>query len=670
MKNSVFFIAGLMLLCTVLVFACRKKDFTSSQTLSSKQSTAKGFSELMASGTCISDYNAGNGYDSILKPTILGYHLQNHPYSLTNMQQAYYNLYGSTSGVTLTHKYVRFKPSTPAQLSALVDLDNDLFDHPLDYEVVQEGDYYDDGVTPAEEIPWLYAVVDIGFTAPAGISYEVLEQVHIPVLAAVENEAFRITSNPFDNSSCIEETLAESEASKIQPRYPSCVEGYHWDMILQRCVPDNCPPGYHWNMSVNDCVPDGPPPPTFTRQPSGTLRVRDNNNGTSTLRGIRNARVIAKNFLKVERTFTNTNGDFFLNKEFNKVRLFAEFENEQAIIRTLRKARIWQMLTPVKRDFGGLKGDLNNQNLVIEYNGNAKSKLARYWAAATAHNTVQEYRDFTSLQQTGNPPNHLKVLLTNWTLQGTSGAAPMFAKRGLGAPSDFITTFLISNLGGVAGGMQALVLYLESEVDVTAGYNRGGTTTTSDQLSETLFHEQTHAAHYNKVGNAWWTSFVNAELHEMIIGPLPYGDGNNSFSPIIALGESWAYHMGHFATDWKYGGTTGPFREQGIWYFNNNPIGGLSSNINLLEDFSPYRTNDPFYWIPQGLYYDLIDAHNEQRISGGPVDDNVSNYTNHEMFNALQTDILNLQDYRARLLQQTSNSTSPFVPNLFVQYGY
>jgi len=42
----------------------------------------------------------------------------------------------------------------------------------------------------------------------------------------------------------------------------------------------------------------------------------------------------------------------------------------------------------------------------------------------------------------------------------------------------------------------------------------------------------------------------------------PYGHGNNSNSPIIALGESWAYHMGHFLTSRKDGAASGGFDEQ------------------------------------------------------------------------------------------------------------
>jgi hypothetical protein len=202
-----------------------------------------------------------------------------------------------------------------------------------------------------------------------------------------------------------------------------------------------------------------------------------------------------------------------------------------------------------------------------------------------------------------------------------------------------------------------------------------------DQLSETLFHELTHAAHYNKVGKAWWTTFVNAELHEMIIGLSPYGDGNNSFSPIIALGESWAYHMGHFATDWKYGNNSGGAVEQGILY-GNGPIWengilvantGLNTHLNLLEDFSPNRKNvDPFWWIPQGLYYDLIDNRNDNfqfplRVQ---LDDQVSGYSNSKFFNALDTDITTLQDYRARLLSENSNDQATGVTAIFNYYGY
>ena len=58
---------------------------------------------------------------------------------------------------------------------------------------------------------------------------------------------------------------------------------------------------------------------------------------------------------------------------------------------------------------------------------------------------------------------------------------------------------------------------------------------------------------------------------------------------------------------------------------------------------------------PQGLFYDLRDVTNE---AGTPVLDQVSGYTNQQMFGAFQSNIYTLQDYRVKLLQTTTNSTS------------
>lgn len=104
-------------------------------------------------GYCWEDSEDGFLLDSILKPTILGARLIGNPYSVANMQQASRNLTNGIAGITENAWYVRFKPSNYSQLATLEDLDIDLFDYPLDYELIQEGDYYNDGVTPVEEIP-------------------------------------------------------------------------------------------------------------------------------------------------------------------------------------------------------------------------------------------------------------------------------------------------------------------------------------------------------------------------------------------------------------------------------------------------------------------------------------------------------------------------------------
>ncbi len=149
----------------------------------------------------------------------------------------------------------------------------------------------------------------------------------------------------------------------------------------------------------------------------------------------------------------------------------------------------------------------------------------------------------------------------------------------------------------------------------------------------------------------------------------------------IGLGESWAYYMGHVLTNTKYAPINMTVAEQGIRYQNSNifefqaftntfvsvATTGLNAHLNLLEDFSPVRANDPFRWIPQGLFYDLFDIRNE---TTNPVTDNVSNYTNQQMFDAIDSDITTITQYRQRLLQENNNNQSVQVTNLFAQYNY
>jgi hypothetical protein len=104
--------------------------------------------------------------------------------------------------------------------------------------------------------------------------------------------------------------------------------------------------------------------------------------------------------------------------------------------------------------------------------------------------------------------------------------------------------------------------------------------------------------------------------------------------------------MGHCLKNRNCGILSCNFGEQGKTYSNEIPVLVLNSNLNLLEDFNPQRTADPFRWIPQGLFYDLNDNRNE---APNPVIYNVSNYSNQQFFNALDGDISNLQNFRTRL---------------------
>ena len=138
----------------------------------------------------------------------LGRKLEN-PYSVANVRKAMTALFPTRASVDVpvSDLYVRFLPKNLDDLGVLSDLGLDLFDHPLDHEIVKTGDYYHDPAVPQEEITWQYAVVPSDFVFPEGIAYEVLDECFIPDegvvtkgfedvdWTSVERKAFEITDN-------------------------------------------------------------------------------------------------------------------------------------------------------------------------------------------------------------------------------------------------------------------------------------------------------------------------------------------------------------------------------------------------------------------------------------------------------------------------------------------
>lgn len=253
---------------------------------------------------------------------------------------------------------------------------------------------------------------------------------------------------------------------------------------------------------------------------------------------------------------------------------------------------------------------------------------------------------------------------------------PMWNKRWFsGLPQEVAFTFFVGQIYLPAAGISAFLTVLKHEVDMGISYR--GTTDDytdffSDDLKTTAYHELAHSSHYAALGNSWYSQFMTAEIDEIInnftSGNSPYGDGSNqNNSPIIALGESWAYHAGQFLADRQYGANSHEAHEQFTSYLNGD-IAGLNCHLIALENFDPFLTTYPFRWIPKGLYYDLMDTRND--LNAVPrftvIDDQVGGYTNQQFFNAFNSGITSLQAYRQNLV----NGNNSQVINLFQQYGY
>lgn len=206
---------------------------------------------------------------------VLGDKLQD-PYSVDNMTKALNSLYPTKAGevtVPTTNLYVRFLPADDGEYELLRSLGVEMLDHPVDYEIVTEGDYYQDPDIPEDEITWQYAVVAPDFVFPEGIRYEILDRCHIAEAnastradgidwEAVERESFRLTGNE--------------------------------DMLL---------PVTRGDGAAAEGI-----------KPSGRITILDETSGK--VRGVANVRVSCNVFVKFSRTFTDEDGYYQMKRSF------------------------------------------------------------------------------------------------------------------------------------------------------------------------------------------------------------------------------------------------------------------------------------------------------------------------------------------------------------------
>lgn len=149
------------------------------------------------------EYGRGLSHDKI----VLGNRLEN-PYKTENITKALASLYPTKAGrveVEPTDLYVRFLPADKEECDLLESMGLQLVDHPLDYAIAVEGDWYHDPEVPDGNVTWLYSVVPVGFEFP-DIQYEIIDKCYINSDSsstkadgidwdAVEREAYIITGN-------------------------------------------------------------------------------------------------------------------------------------------------------------------------------------------------------------------------------------------------------------------------------------------------------------------------------------------------------------------------------------------------------------------------------------------------------------------------------------------
>lgn len=134
---------------------------------------------------------------------ILGDQLPN-PYLISSLTASQDSLYDNgfidaKMDLTASHNYVRFSIQSETEYDQMEsDSTILLFDHPLDYEIIQDGDWYHDPTLPDSGFTYYYAVIPMNKSIPA-VSHTILAQVLFdedesldPVFDLIEEGSFKL----------------------------------------------------------------------------------------------------------------------------------------------------------------------------------------------------------------------------------------------------------------------------------------------------------------------------------------------------------------------------------------------------------------------------------------------------------------------------------------------
>jgi len=357
-------------------------------------------------------------------------------------------------------------------------------------------------------------------------------------------------------------------------------------------------------------------------------------------------KVRGRRFFTYGYDFTDATGYYKLDEDYNgTVHYSVVLENEEGF-------KIWgdlAFLSPAVYEFGTASEDGKDLD--------AWHSL-QIWRWAATNNAALDYYDYCDDNNITSPPSDLRI----WVFNGSSeqGSAGMFRHLfadGWTDPADIVENYLDGFGVGILL-IDDLISLVTPDITITVEQD----VTSSEKTYELVTHECSHAGHYNKVGKTFWANFVIAEVANMADDDgYPYGEGTEGHAGLVRLSEGWAFHTGMSMTLDKYG--IAPYLDSETVYENYTPIalGDETDYINY------YANGDQINgWIPFGLFYDLIDTNVD--LLRSTYYDNASGYNIQKIFNAMDSDVDSMSDFKSRLLSENSNLDYTDVNTLFTAY--
>ena len=331
------------------------------------------------------DYEYGRGISH--EQIVLGSRLEN-PYKTENITKALASLYPTKADrveVEPTDLYVRFLPEDEAQCEALKAMGVHLIDHPLDYDILVEGDWYHDPEVPEGDVTWQYAVVPSDFQFP-DIPYQLIHKCFIA-----------------DNS----------QATKS--------DGIDWEAVERQA----------YILTGNESRL-GEPLSTRAAKvaPSGRITIVDDRFNGGKPFGVAGVRISCNSFVKFSHTYTDRDGYYQMPMEFtSNLRYRIVFENTKGF-----SIGFNLVLAPASVSTLGKAGP---EGVNMTVTTSSEEKLFR---RCVVNNAAYDYISRCALDDMGisTPPMDLRI----WLFHSLRASSAVMVHHGAVLSHDLLDSFL------------------------------------------------------------------------------------------------------------------------------------------------------------------------------------------------------------------------------------
>ena len=393
---------------------------------------------------------------------VLGDQLED-PYSLDIMQQSLEKLYSTKAGVPrleVTDYYVRFLPVNDTQFKVLKLMDVNLLDHPLDYEIIREGDYYHDPSIVEGDITWQYAVVPRDFQFPQDIRYEILDRCFIPENTttkasdvdweAVEREAYRLSGNE----------------RMLLPRSKAGEES------------------------------DG--------RPRGSIVIIDDKYNGGEPVGVSGVMVSVNSFVKFSSAYTDASGNYTIPKSFSsEIRYRLVFQNQKGF-----GIGVNLLLVPASVSTLG-SGPASGINVLID-----KDSERKLFSRCVANNAVYDYFVRCSREDVTvtPPPANLRL----WLFQNLSSSSAPMLQQGSFLEGKLVEEYLGEYKGILSSFLPDITVGLKYQEDYSSIYNM-----VQHELAHSSHFVRVGTAYWNKYIKHVISSFITSGMKVYGVGTEP-----------------------------------------------------------------------------------------------------------------------------------------------------